>query len=309
MTAPSGTTQATPASLPAISESVPCPVCDTLATRSLYVHPEGHYAMGKCRGCGLIRQNPRYRASYLREIDYDGGVQRMESFFDGRGGREGLEHWQSQPLAAYEAGVRAVDDRRRKDGPKGIWLDVGASTGALLVAARNAGWPVRGVELGAGQVRLCREVHGIEVFYGSLHEARLADGYAEVVSYRHTLEHVHEVREELAEAHRVLDPQGLLLVEVPNVAGLRYKSGRLRTALRLRRNFWPSCNIPEHVYFFDVRTLGRLLARTGFELLWWGTYGKTRPRAGRMRRAYDALRDGLRFGNKMRVVARPAPPR
>jgi hypothetical protein len=75
-----------------ISESVPCPVCDTVETRTLYAQPEGHYAMGKCRGCGLIRQNPRYRAAYIREIDYDGGVQRMETFFDGRGGREGLAH-------------------------------------------------------------------------------------------------------------------------------------------------------------------------------------------------------------------------
>jgi SAM-dependent methyltransferase len=201
--------------------------------------------------------------------------------------------------------VRAVDAHRVKTGPKGIWLDVGASTGSLLVAARNAGWQVRGVELGAGQVKLCKEVHDIEVFYGSLHEARLPDAFAEVVSYRHTLEHVHEVLEELAEARRVLDPDGLMLVEVPNVAGLRYRSGRLRTALKLRKNFWPSCNVPEHVYYFDVRTLRRLLARTGFEIVWWGTYGKTRPNAGLARRAYNRIRDGLRFGNKLRAVVRP----
>jgi SAM-dependent methyltransferase len=302
-----GATTSTDAGLPACSESVPCPICDTLETRLLYEGPHGQYAMGRCRGCGLVRQNPRLRAAHIREIDYDGNVQRMETFFDGRGGREGLAHWQSQPLTAYEAGVRAVDAHRTKTGPKGIWLDVGASTGSLLVAARNAGWQVRGVELGAGQVKLCKEVHGIEVSYGALHEAKLREGYAEVVSYRHTLEHVHEVVEELEEARRVLAADGLMLIEVPNVAGLRYKSGRLRTALGLRKNFWPSCNIPQHVYYFDAGTLRRLLKTTGLEIVWWGTYGKTRPKAGLLRRAYDRVRDGLRFGNKLRAVVRPVP--
>ena len=32
------------------------------------------YAMGKCRECRLVRQNPRLTEAHLRETEYDGFV-------------------------------------------------------------------------------------------------------------------------------------------------------------------------------------------------------------------------------------------
>ena len=43
---------------------------------------------------------------------------------------------------------------------------------------------------------------------------------------------------------------GLLLVEVPNFTGVRYKIGRLRTALRISKPFYRKLNLPEHLYYF-----------------------------------------------------------
>jgi len=284
------------------SETIPCPICDTEQVAALY---EGSgFVLGRCPGCKLVRQNPRPTADHIRAANYDGEAQTRGSFFGRELEREGLEHWQSQPLRAYEAGVAAVDAQQRPAGHKGLWIDVGASTGQLLVAARNAGYQVGGVELGSGQVQLCREVHGFDVFHGTLAEAALPDGEADVVSYRHVLEHVHDVLGELAEAHRVVAPDGLLLVEVPNFGGVRYKSGRLRAALRVSKPFYRKLNLPEHLYYFTIDTLTQVLAKTGFEVLSHATYGKTRTARGIVRRAYDGLRDGLKVGNKLRVVAR-----
>jgi SAM-dependent methyltransferase len=262
------------------------------------------FVLGRCPGCRLVRQSPRPTAEHIRETNYDGSAQTRESFFGRKLDRDGLEHWQSQPLAAYEAGVAAVTAQEGAPGGRGLWLDVGASTGQLLVAAQRAGYDVGGAELGSGQVQLCKEVHGFDVFHGTFAEAAFPAAHADVVSYRHVLEHIHDVVGELQEAHRVLKPARLLLVEVPNFGGVRYTSGRLRGALRLARPVYGKLNLPEHLYYFTIDSLSRLLVRTGFEVLSWETYGKTRVDPSRLRRAYDGIRDTLRVGNKLRVVAR-----
>jgi len=290
------------------SETTPCPICDVEAVRALFAG--NGFVLGRCTGCGFVRQNPRPTADHIRTSNYDGAAQKRRSYFGRSLGRDDLEHWQSQPLQAYEAGVAAVDAQRRPTGPddvlprKGLWLDVGASTGQLLVAAHNAGYDVGGVELGSGQVKLCKEVHGFDVFHGTLAEAAFPDGHADVVSYRHVLEHIHDLLGELQEAHRVLRPDGLLLIEVPNFGGLRYTWGRLRTAMKLSKSIYRKLNLPEHLYYFTIDSLRHMLDKTGFDVLSWGTYGKTRTQRGATRKGYDALRDGLKIGNKLRVVAR-----
>jgi SAM-dependent methyltransferase len=260
--------------------------------------------MGRCRGCGLVRQDPRLTAAALGEHyrrAAEGGA-----LVHRRTGDASLPDWLGKPMEAYEASVGFVEACRRRQGPKGAWLDVGASTGGTLVTARQRGWRPVGVELGERQARVCRDVHRLDVFHGTLAEARHPDGQAEVVSYRQVLEHVHDPVGELAEARRVLADDGLLLVEVPNWAGLRYRWARVWTALRLRRPLWESVNVPEHLFYFTRRTLNALLAKSGFVPVRFATYGKTRKRAGLGRRAYDRVRDALRLGNKIRVVARKA---
>lgn len=284
------------------SETVPCPLCGSEATKRFYQGDS--FAIGRCLGCGLIRQNPRLTAEvllgdYYRDWRLESGslVARPEAY-------EGLDAWQSRPVGAYEAGVDFVDANRLRKGPKGKWVDVGASTGGLLVAARDAGWQVAGVEPGEAQAKLCCEVHGLDVVQGVLSDARLPDGFAEVVSYRHVLEHVHDPASELAEACRVLAPDGLLLAEVPNYDGFRYRWGRLRTALRLCRPFWRRLNVPEHLYYFTDETLALLLCKAGFAPVRSRTYGRTRLRRGPVRRLYDRVRDRFGLGNNLRVVAR-----
>ena len=287
-----------------VSEAVPCPLCGTLETRTLYRHEQ--FAMGRCKGCGLIRQNPRLTEAYLRQADYDGHAQERETFWGRPLDTTGLEEWQPKPLAAYEAGVAAVDGVRNCEQPRGRWIDVGASTGSLLVAARNAGYDPAGVELGRGQVRVCQEVHGIDVFHGTFREAAFGTDAASVISWRHVLEHIHDVRAELAEARRVLRPDGHLLIEVPHWAGFKYQFGRVRSALGFSRRFWSGLNVPEHLYYFTVGGLRRLLALEDFEIATWQTYGKYRRNPGLGRRLRFAVRDGLKIGNKVRVVARRA---
>lgn len=285
------------------TETTDCPLCGASETKTLYVGVG--FAMGRCRGCGLVRQNPR-RAIAELHAGYRGVTPDSGRIVRRRHEDDSLEPWQTQPQAAYERGVAAVVERRLRTGPRGLWIDVGAATGAVLVAAKAAGFSVAGVELGEGQVAVCREQHGFDVVHGTFLEAHYPDRSAEVISYRHVLEHIPDPVAELADVRRVLADDGLLLIEVPNYAGLRYLGGRLRTKLHLCRPFWERVNVPEHLFYFTPRTLHRLLEKAGFSVVWWTTYGRTRPSSSPMRRLYNRVRDSLRVGNKIRLVARKA---
>lgn len=281
------------------SESTACPICGAFDVRSLYAG-DG-FEMGRCRTCGLVRQEPRITEASMRTEVYDTGPGPL------RAGRrlhhDDLPDWLNKPLEAYAACVEAVE-AVRDGGERGPWVDVGASTGALLVTARDRGWPVAGAELSSAAVALCRERHDLDVRVGTLHEAAFPEGYAEVVSYRQVLEHVHDLAGELAEVRRVLHPGGLILVEVPHYGGIKFRIDRVRGALPLAPSPWRHRNIPEHLYYFRRRDLETLLDRAGFEMLSARTYGRYHRKNPWHRRLRHAVRDGLVLGNKIRVVAR-----
>lgn len=264
--------------------------------------------MGRCEGCGFVRQNPRLTAEAMRAQEYDvpreaEGAPRRSRALDTRG----LAAWETKPQGAFLAGVAAVEALRGPGDERGLWIDVGCQTGGMLVAARGAGYRVAGCDVDSASAALAREQHGVDARAGTLAQAGFAAGCAQVISYRQVLEHVHDLAGELAEVRRVLAPGGWLLVEVPHQGGLRYRLDRLRVALRLhpaRRLFR---NVPQHIYYFRARDLERLLGAHGFRVQRLSTYGRFRARRGPLRRAYEALRDGLRVGNKLRAVARRAP--
>jgi SAM-dependent methyltransferase len=264
--------------------------------------------MGTCRGCGLYRQNPRVTAAAMRASEYDvpkAGVPtpRRSSTAD----HAGLEAWESKPREAVLGTVAAVEALRSPEVLRGLWIDVGCQTGGLLVAARGCGYSVAGVDVDSASAEFCRTHHGFDARPGTLGEGRFATGSSAVVSYRQVLEHVHDLPAELAEVRRVLAPGGLLLVEVPHGGGWKMRLDRARVAVGLRDPRRLFHNVPQHLYYFRAATLARLLASAGFETVFVGTYGRYRRRRSWLRRAFEVVRERLRLGNKLRLVARRLP--
>ena len=72
----------------------------------------------------------------------------------------------------------------------------------------------------------------------------------------HVIEHVDSPRSFIAAAAERLKPGGLLVIETPNIDSLPYKILKARW-----RQF-----IPEHYFFFDPKTMARLLWDHGLKL-------------------------------------------
>jgi hypothetical protein len=89
-------------------------------------------------------------------------------------------------------------------------------------------------------------------------EAVPSDRPFPVVAAYHVFEHIYHPAAWLRSVRELIAPNGLLHLQVPNGASL---------TRRLSRQVWSALVFPQHVYFYDPRTLPALLTRFGFTVL------------------------------------------
>jgi SAM-dependent methyltransferase len=165
--------------------------------------------------------------------------------------------------------------------PRRRLLDVGCGYGWSLDAAAQAGLEAYGVEASAEARRQA----------GARHEVRpdvrdYGDGTFDVVTLVDVVEHVRDPVRLLQAAAQALAPGGALVLVTPDLSSL---------SARLLRGWWPYV-IPEHLVYFDRRTIRRALGRAGLEVEYVGPFRKF-LRADYVASMLTARRDGLgRFG-------------
>lgn len=155
--------------------------------------------------------------------------------------------------------VRLLGVARTHGLPPGRLLDVGCSTGQLLVAARRGGWIPQGVEIDPRTAAVAEERSGSSVRVGTGLEALAADEEFEVITMSHWLEHSPAPRRQLELASDHLVPGGGLLVRVPNTAA---------DAPRCLGWGWRWFSPPVHLFYFTEAGLRRVANQVGLQAVW-----------------------------------------
>jgi SAM-dependent methyltransferase len=249
---------------------VSCPLCGR--TSGATVSTE-HGALGirRCDGCSLLYTSPRVREpERVYWGDHESYLAEARLIFSG----ERPHH--RDPNYLEELGLI---ERHRPQ--RGRLLDVGCNMGMLLRLARERGWEAIGVEPSPALHRIATEQFALEV-----HNCFLADmptathDTFDVVALSDVFEHVTEPRALLRDASRLLKPDGLLYVKVPNV--VHYTERTLRAMLDaggfepLEMTFAAPVQVPvwhEHVgHYFQypspwILDWRRHLARSAFHRL------------------------------------------
>ena len=258
-------------------EAVPCPLCGgrDVATlgwlRDVALGVPGTFSLARCRGCGLLHQNPRVREDELERAypdNYpaharDAEVPRMLRR-DGPAVRWALATWLGyRHLDAPDAspGARAwarLHRRRiRENFPPwiggGRLLDVGCATGRFLHQMRAVGWCVAGIEIDPVAAAKAAAVTP-EIFVGDPIDAPFADGSFDVVTSFHVLEHLPRPLHALRRMLGWLAGGGLLIVEVPNAGG---------AGGRLFGRYWSGLDFPRHLVHFTPATMAAMVERAG----------------------------------------------
>ena len=94
----------------------------------------------------------------------------------------------------------------------------------------------------------------------SLEEAQFPEQFFDVVTLWDLIEHLPHPLHELKKINRLLKPGGHLAIWTPNVKNSVFMKER-----------WTGYITYQHLYFFSLKTLGQLLKRAGFKIVFYKT--------------------------------------
>lgn len=192
-------------------------------------------------------------------------------------------------------------------GRTGHLLDVGCGFGNVLHAARDRGWIPVGLDVSTWSADYVRRTKDLPVVVGDLVDIELTPGAFDVVHASHSLEHMRDPKRALEKVHGWIKSDGLLIIEVPNQLDELYAVVRWA----LFRRFVPPPVANSHLFFFTPRSLGRLLVKTGYDVISMRTERRNDDRSSRMplgavvKRAVFAAERRLARGPHIVAWARP----
>lgn len=194
-----------------------------------------------CRGCGLVWSDPR---------PHD-----VRTFYTEDYRREYKGTFEPKPKHVLRAGHVALDRferiRRWLVRPMRV-LDVGSGGGEFAYLLKTLGHEVQGIEPNRGYAGYAAAQYGLDVKVGLVGDVELERQAYDCITIWHVLEHTEHPSVVLRQLARALRPDGVLVVEVPNIEATCQS---------------PASTFHEaHLYHFNRATLVRMAERAGLAL-------------------------------------------
>jgi SAM-dependent methyltransferase len=169
-------------------------------------------------------------------------------------------------IAEYESGRLQRSRSWRKETEKaelverfvrgGRILDVGCADARFLLSLDGSQWERWGVERSAPVVEtVSGRFPELRMVTGDIHVRELPEGYFDVVSFWHVLEHLPAPAQVLARTRQLLKPGGTIVVSLPNLDSLQ--------AHLFGRYWYGFDDVPRHLHHFTPPALARLFAGAG----------------------------------------------
>ncbi|MDP2900397.1 MAG: class I SAM-dependent methyltransferase [Candidatus Bathyarchaeota archaeon] len=223
--------------------AVNCILCGS-PERDLLIR-QGEWTVYRCGACGLGFLDPRPDANELGDLYRDG-------YFDDQYGH-------CLTFGSPEMKKRLLQESHRirfftRVKQSGKVLDIGCGMGYFLLACRDAGYDVEGMDISQNSAAYVRGELEIPVVVGTIDGFDYPPESFDVITMWHFLEHTPDPRPYLQKARQWLKRDGVLVVDVPNYGGTDARKTWAR---------WKGWQLPYHLYHYTPETLRRLLANHG----------------------------------------------
>ena len=138
----------------------------------------------------------------------------------------------------------------------GFLLDIGSGTGHFAHTMKTAGWSVKGIEINEKARLYSSSQFNLEVL-GPEQILTLKSDSFDCITLWHVLEHFHDPYKYATDILRLLKPNGICVIALPNSSSFdatHYGS------------FWAAFDVPRHLWHYDPHTFKIFAEKTGFAL-------------------------------------------
>lgn len=230
-----------PIIIPSFEKLSRCMTCGDIKKELLWY--KSGYAIVSCSNCGMVYTGNPPDQSTLNSC-YDSAYEKQSS---------------NAEKVAVEKRKQAKQRLEMIESlsSKGRLLDIGCSFGFFLDEARERGWETYGLEISKPTYEFARTTLNLNVHNKLLQEAGFESNWFDVVCMWDVLEHLLEPDIIARECARILKPEGLLCLTVPNIES--------RVAKACKKH-WGWMIPPLHLNYFSPKTLTRFLQNYGFKI-------------------------------------------
>ena len=144
-------------------------------------------------------------------------------------------------------------------------LDIGSASGEFVECAGQLGIQAEGIEPSVHLSSMARNQYGLNVLTGFLDTSLYPKSHFNIVSMMDVLEHLESPSTMLNDVSKILDTNGLLILNLPMIDTF---------TARLMRFRWPFF-LEVHLYYFTKISIENLLETSGFRILQTSRYSQS----------------------------------
>jgi len=95
-------------------------------------------------------------------------------------------------------------------------LEIGSSDGVLLSIFKNMGWKVRGLEYNLFMIKHSKDKYNLDLESKHIYDLLPSDEKFDLIAFPHVLEHMPDPIKVLTHAKKLLNPGGIIFIELPH---------------------------------------------------------------------------------------------
>lgn len=241
-----------------------CPWCESQKTQiHLWLKDEflskEEFQIYECQNCGLLFTEPRPGKDKIGEY------YKSEEYYSHQENKKGFVP------RLYES-VKSINLKNKykmaTEGKKqGKILDIGCGVGDFLHIMESKGWETIGIEPSEEAQEIAKKRTKAQLYSPDAIQ-QLPDEHFDLITMWHVLEHVDDLKTEIAQLERMLKKGGRLLLALPN-----FKS----YDATFYKEKWAAYDVPRHLNHFCRKSISKIFNNSGLQLtkilkLRWDAY-------------------------------------